>query len=73
MTLYNMVNVSLPAREIVQRSWDARQQFHPSGEFMWMEPMCPWKEHVVSIEREQNQEGLIKFVFYKDGRGMVRL
>mmetsp|Transcript_8615 Transcript_8615/g.14566 ORF Transcript_8615/g.14566 Transcript_8615/m.14566 type:complete len:165 (-) Transcript_8615:50-544(-) len=71
--LYQVVNVFLPARRIVERSWIKRAEFHESNQLVWMEPMCPWKEHLANLERENDLEGLIKFVLYKDDRGMVRL
>ena len=40
---------------------------------MWFETSCPWKSHLLDIERENNLEGHIKFVFFKDGRGMFRV
>lgn len=40
---------------------------------MFIENSCPWKDHLYNIESEQDKEGLIKFVFFKDSRGMHRI
>ena len=65
--------VILPARQVVQKAWDERFNFHPSGEFLWFEKWCPWKEHVFDMEKENGLVGKIKFAFYKDGRKMYRI
>lgn len=41
--------------------------------FLQLHGSCPWKEHVYDIEKENQLQGLIKFVFYKDARGMFRV
>lgn len=63
----------MPARKQVEEAWEKRTEFHESGEFMYIENSCPWKEHLNNIETENNLEGLIKFVFFKDTRGMTRI
>lgn len=63
----------MPARKIVQEAWNAREKFHPSKEFIWFETTCPWKEHLLDIEKENSLEGHIKFALYKDGRNMTRI
>ena len=40
---------------------------------MFFEKMCPWKEHLFSIEEEEKLDGHVKFVVFVDGRGMWRL
>ena len=71
--LYAIVMIMMPARKIVQEAWEVRHEFHHSGEFIYFEKTCPWKEHLLDIERETNNQGHIKFAFYKDGREMWRL
>ena len=34
---------------------------------------CPWKDHLFDIEEENKKEELIKFVFFKDDRGLFRI
>ena len=71
--LYSIVKVSMPAKALVQQAWDERTKFHPSGEYIWFEQSAPWKAHLLDIEKEQNQRGLIKFAFFHDARKMVRI
>ncbi len=40
---------------------------------MYIENSCPWIDHLYQIEEEHGKQGLIKFVFYKDGRKMFRI
>jgi uncharacterized UPF0160 family protein len=63
----------LPARKIVERSWDKKEQFHKSGAIIFIEQYCFWKEHLYDIEQENNQVGKIKFVIFVDGNKMYRL
>jgi uncharacterized UPF0160 family protein len=71
--VYSIASVLMPARKQVEEAWAAREQFNPLGEFMYIENSCPWKDHLYAIEAEQGKEGLIKFVFFKDTRGMHRV
>lgn len=72
-TLYGQVQILLPARQNVLEAWNSREAFHSSKEFLWFETTCPWKGHLYEIEKENDLFGLIKFAFYKDGRGMYRV
>ena len=58
--LYNQVNIILPARKIVERSWDKKEEFHKSGELIFIEQYCFWKEHLYDIEKEKDQENLLQ-------------
>jgi len=40
----------MPARKQVEDAWNKREQFHPSGELMFIENSCPWKDHLFNIE-----------------------
>lgn len=71
--LYGIVHIMMPARKIVLEAWNARHQFHECGEFIWFEKTCPWKEHLLDIEKENDLHGHIKFAFYQDGRNMFRI
>jgi uncharacterized UPF0160 family protein len=71
--IYSIASVLMPARKLVEEAWNSREKVHASGEFMFIENSCPWKDHLYNIESEQGKEGLIKFVFFKDGRGMHRV
>lgn len=71
--IYSVAQVFMPARKQVEDAWNKRETFNPSGEFMHIENSCPWKDHLFNIEQEQGKEGLIKFVFFTDNRGMYRV
>jgi uncharacterized UPF0160 family protein len=53
--------------------WNGRNKFHPSGQYLLFEGHCPWKQHLNTIEAQFDMRGLIKFVFFKDERGMYRI
>ena len=63
----------MPARKQVEDAWKKRETFHPSGEYMFIENSCPWKDHLYNIEQEEGKDGLIKFVFFTDPRKMFRV
>jgi uncharacterized UPF0160 family protein len=71
--IYSIAQVFMPARKQVEDAWAKKDSFHPSGEFMMIENSCPWKDHLFTIEGETSKEGLIKFVFFTDPRGMYRV
>ena len=50
--LHRIIDLSLPAREIVQQAFDKRFEFHKSGQFIFLETLCPWKEHLGYIEKK---------------------
>ena len=57
----------LPARAIVEATFDQREAIDASGQVLKFDKYCPWKSHVYDIEQERQMEGLIKFVLYEDG------
>ena len=59
----------LPAKSIVAKAFDNRFEVDKSGEILVLDQFCPWKEHLYNIEKENNAEGLIKFVLFKDSSG----
>lgn len=68
-----VARVYMPARQYVEEAWNDKDNFHPSGEMLYLSVCPPWKDHLYNIEAEHKKEGLIKFVFFKDDRGMVRV
>lgn len=51
--LNSIVNVSLPARIVVEEAWENREKFHPSGQLIYFKSGgVPWKEHLFDIEEE---------------------
>ncbi|ABN65680.1 predicted protein [Scheffersomyces stipitis CBS 6054] len=63
----------LPAKSIVEESFDARFDVDKSGEILVLNQFCPWKEHLYSIEKENNAEGQIKFVLFQDSSDKWRV
>ncbi|ODV79485.1 potassium/sodium eff [Suhomyces tanzawaensis NRRL Y-17324] len=63
----------LPARTIVEQSFASRFDVDKSGEILVLSEFCPWKEHLYSIEKENNAEGVTKFVLFKDSSSKWRV
>jgi uncharacterized UPF0160 family protein len=40
----------MPAYDLVKKAWDEREAFHESKQILFFEQMCPWKEHLFTIE-----------------------
>ncbi|XP_013379722.1 UPF0160 protein MYG1, mitochondrial [Lingula anatina] len=57
----------LPARTLVEKALAGRFKVDDSGEILVLEEGgCPWKDHLFTLEQEQNIQPLIKFVLYQD-------
>merc|ERR1712025_427172 len=64
----------LPAKQMVEAAISERMQVDPSGEIVVLkEGGCPWKEHLMNIETEQNIEGSIKLMLFADQSGSWRV
>jgi hypothetical protein len=50
--IYSIASVLMPARKLVEEAWNSREKIHTSGEFMFIENSCPWKDHLYNIEIE---------------------
>ena len=48
------------ARPIVMKAFNSRVE----EKILVLEQSCPWKDHLINIERELNKEGLIQFILY---------
>ena len=48
------------ARPIVMKAFTGRVE----EKILVLEQACPWKDHLIDIERELNKEGLIQFILY---------
>lgn len=59
--------VWLPARSIVQKSIEDRFNFHSSGNILFLEKLCPWKQHFFELEAELGLEQTITYVIYQSG------
>ena len=64
--LHGMVLVHMPAYDTVRQCFDAREDFHPSGEIMFMHCFAPWKAFVSDIEEELELKGKLKFMISQD-------
>ncbi|KAL0204787.1 hypothetical protein P9112_000094 [Eukaryota sp. TZLM1-RC] len=58
----------LPARAIVEKSVNERFSIDSSGRVVYLDIICPWKEHLLEIEEELglNADNNILFCIYKD-------
>lgn len=63
----------MPARIQVEEAWAKREEFHASGDILYLPTPCPWKDHLFDIEAENNMPERIKFVLFPDERKMVRV
>eukprot|EP01018_Ginkgo_biloba_P021153 Gb_01815 [translate_table: standard] len=66
--LHHYAKSWLPARAIVADCIKARNDVDASGEIIFLQKYCPWKEHIFELEQELNVDPLIKYVLYKDDR-----
>lgn len=68
--LFHLKDSVFSARIIVERVFNSRFSLHPSGRIMHLDPKCPWKEHLVDIEREQHcpDEQKIYYAIYFDNK-----
>lgn len=71
--IYSKLMIVRPAYSLVKQAFESRKEFHPSGEFVYFKKTCPWRSHLFRIEEETKNNGLVKFVFFKDQRGMARV
>lgn len=58
----------LPARSLVVDALEKRDQVHPSGRVIALEQACPWKDHLMELEKERGLEGdkSILYVLYPE-------
>lgn len=58
----------LPARELVVAALDGAAAVDESGEVIELATPCPWKEHLLQLEKERDIAGKVKFVVFEDVR-----
>ncbi|KAI3405456.2 hypothetical protein KGF56_001726 [Candida oxycetoniae] len=63
----------LPAKSLVEEAFQKRFEADLSGEIIILSQFCPWKEHLYAIEKENNSEGVIKFVLFQDSSSKWRV
>ena len=71
--IYAKLMIVRPAYNIAKEAFEQRQEFHASGELIFLKQVCPWKSHLYKIEEETKNEGLIKFALFKSPEGMYRV
>ena len=62
-----------PAREIVLQAMHGRKELHESGSIMLLRQSCPWKEHLLDLEKEQGIAGQLLYVVFPDSGGSWRV
>ena len=62
-----------PAREIVLQAMHGRKDLHESGSIMLLRQSCPWKEHLLDLEKEQGIAGQLLYVVFPDSGGSWRV
>lgn len=66
-------NIWLPARDIVKEAIEGRNKVHESGAILHMETPCPWKAHLLELEKELEVKPQIKFVLFTDQNKKYRV
>lgn len=61
------------AKDIVEQAFKERASVDESQQILVLNQFCPWKEHLYEIEKENNAQGSIKFVLFKDSSGKWRV
>lgn len=62
-----------PARSIVQQAIKNRYDLHESGKIIKLEKMCPWKEHLYNLEKQEGCEKEILYCIAESGAGDQRV
>lgn len=55
-------SVWYPARTIVEKALEDRYNVHQSGQILNFSQMCPWKDHLFDLEKENGLDGVAKYV-----------
>lgn len=63
----------IPARAIVEQAMSERLSHDANGEIIVLSRFCPWKDHLLDIEREQNILGQVKYCLFQDTKGSWRV
>jgi len=56
----------MPARNIVKTAYDERKKYHSSGQIVVLNEYTVWSRHLLDIEDENKNSGLIKYVLFPD-------
>ncbi|ORX57570.1 metal-dependent protein hydrolase [Hesseltinella vesiculosa] len=60
-----LVSTWLPARDLVVEAIESRLNVHASGQVIALEKSCPWKEHLLDLEKERGLEKVL-YVLYPE-------
>ena len=55
-----------PARSLVLDAYDRRLEVHSSGKIIDVGKFCPWREHLLDMEREKKLREKVLFVIYRE-------
>lgn len=61
------------SKDIVQKGFDTRFDVDESGLIIKLDKFCPWKDQIYNLEKENNCQGQIKFVLFKDSSDKWRI
>ena len=65
--LHAQALIIYPAFEFVQKAFNTRHTFHPSGQLVYLEKGCPWKEHLNTLEESTPEpKKPLLFIICKD-------
>ncbi|PHJ20734.1 gamm1 protein [Cystoisospora suis] len=62
----SIVDIWLPAKQVVLDAFKHRFEAHPSGRVIKLSQWCPFQEHVYEIEEEQGVPESVLFCLYPD-------
>jgi uncharacterized UPF0160 family protein len=61
------VKAWLPARTLVEKAFNERDQYDAQGRIMVISGQsCPWKDHLYTLEEENSESGKVLFVLYAE-------
>lgn len=56
----------LPAKQVVEESFNTRFDVDESGKILILKQFAPWKEHLYEVERVNSKQGEILYVLFED-------
>ena len=68
-----MGNSFLKAKQYVIDAFAKRFEIHPSGKILLFDRFIPWKEHLFTVEKENNASGEILYALFPDNSGSWRI
>jgi uncharacterized UPF0160 family protein len=68
-----LVESWIPARRLVEEAVAQCGDVHASGRVLKLSQACPWKDHLLELEKERDMVGTFLYVLYDDGTGVWRI